>query len=371
MCPSCGKLMGTGRICPYCGADAGSVGMRLRVAGRRASGGDQGTPATFVLLVVMVGIYLASIAFGGVAEGGGALGFLAPTSETQTRLGALVPSLIDQGEWWRIVTAIFLHGGIIHLLMNGLFMWVLGRAYEEEVGAARFLGLFLGAGIVGFIASYSFGGHEAVGASGGGFGLVGAVIGRRRVLDGNFRDPRTMRAFELAILNLAIGFAIPGIDNWAHLGGLVTGVAIGFLQTRFEGARVAWTALGVGLALVALTSGVMAVTSTPRKHVPTQVVETNKCMVLAARAPDLTQTTVDVEAAERAARCFEHVGPIGIASLDAARLDMLEGITQAARGRRGGSVSDERRGLERLVRGVDAFIRDVDDNGERYGVRRQ
>lgn len=158
-------------------------------------------------------------------------------SLTQPSLGALIllgakeNSLIAAGQHWRLLTATFLHANLIHIFFNGYALFALGPESERLYGTGRFLGLYFIAGLGGSVASYLFSPAPAVGASGAIFGLIGGLgifffLSRRAL--GEFGRAQVQSMAAVALINLIIGFASPGvIDNWGHLGGLVTGVAVG------------------------------------------------------------------------------------------------------------------------------------------------
>ena len=180
--------------------------------------------------------------------------------------GAKDRLLIDGGDWWRLVTAAFLHQGFLHLAINMYALWVLGSFCEVLFGRARFLLIYLGAALGGSLASYYLTDQNSVGASGAVFGLLGAAL----VL--GFRNKTRMPApmgkklrgsllFWLAV-NLALGVMIPVIDNWGHLGGLAAGALLALLlgdqafarggQSIFSRAAAATAA---ALVVIALGSG--------------------------------------------------------------------------------------------------------------------
>jgi membrane associated rhomboid family serine protease len=136
---------------------------------------------------------------------------------------ALFAPLVTSGEWWRLITAGFLHGSIIHLLFNVYILWVLGSQLENSVGKAKFIIIYFGSLLGGSLASYLFSpfGSYSIGASGAIFGLMGAmlVVGRKRNLD-------ISQITTLVAINVVIGFVLSGIDWRAHLGGLAAGAFI-------------------------------------------------------------------------------------------------------------------------------------------------
>lgn len=154
----------------------------------------------------------------------------------------------QHGEYYRMLTGAFLHAGLLHIAFNMLCLWMLGVALEGAVGRVRFLAIYLAAAFGGSVCSYWLSNPRisGVGASGAVFGVFGAyfVIARARRAD-------TSQVVGLIVVNLLIGIATPGIDNWAHLGGLLTGglLAAGFdVSARSEG----WTK--VVLQVVAFVS---------------------------------------------------------------------------------------------------------------------
>ena len=147
--------------------------------------------------------------------------------------GALIPALVAQGEWWRLITSVFLHSGIAHLGFNMLALYFLGSFTEEAFGRSRFFALYLLSGISGGLAYLYFGGFDqaAVGASGAIFGLLGGVLGyalRRGTF--SWQNPLIRQLLILLALNLYLGFSIPNISNTAHLGGLAGGFVFGWLM---------------------------------------------------------------------------------------------------------------------------------------------
>ncbi len=147
--------------------------------------------------------------------------------------GALIPALVALGEWWRLVSSVFLHSGIAHLGFNMLALYFLGSFVEEAFGRARFFALYLLSGVSGGLAYLYFGEFDqaAVGASGAIFGLLGSVLGyslRRGTF--SWQNPLIRQLLILLALNLYLGFSIPNISNTAHLGGLAGGFIFGWLM---------------------------------------------------------------------------------------------------------------------------------------------
>ena len=158
------------------------------------------------------------------------------------------------GEWWRLVTAAFLHGSFLHVAFNMYVLFALGPTLERILGHSRYLTLYLLAALGGGVASYVFSDIRtvSVGASGAIFGLMGALVvaGRRLRYD-------ITQVLILLGINVVIGFVSPGVDWRAHLGGLVTGGVVAaimvFPDKRHRKAVQAGGLIAVVLVLAALT----------------------------------------------------------------------------------------------------------------------
>ncbi len=133
----------------------------------------------------------------------------------------LHPPAVANGDWWRLITATFLHGSLLHLGFNMLALWILGTQVENYLGSKKFLLLYFVSAIGGSLASFYFSPPAtfSIGASGAIFGLMGAfiVIGKKLRAD-------VSQIMVLLLINVVLGFTVSGIDWRAHLGGLVAGV---------------------------------------------------------------------------------------------------------------------------------------------------
>ena len=179
---------------------------------------------------------------------------------TLDRYGMLYAPEVWQGQWWRLLTAMFLHGGLMHIAFNMWALRNLGKDLEFIYGRAAFLVLYLGAGWMGSLASLAFA-HDlegSVGASGAIFGLAGAWLAialRRRSYFQSFGG----QVLTIVIINLFIGYS-PGshIDNNGHLGGLVGGFILGCLLPNrlpeFRARQWRWpAAIAAACCFLALT----------------------------------------------------------------------------------------------------------------------
>jgi rhomboid protease GluP len=146
---------------------------------------------------------------------------------------AMNPILIASGEWWRLFTPMVVHAPdfAIHIIMNSLVLFFFGPAVERAFGTVRFVVMYVIAGFLGSVASYTFSppNIRGVGASGAIFGMVGVLLVylfNRRQSSFVYGEMRNVIFF--IGINLFIGFTFTGIDNWAHIGGLLAGMALGF-----------------------------------------------------------------------------------------------------------------------------------------------
>lgn len=154
-------------------------------------------------------------------------------------VGAQVNSLVAAGEMWRLLTAMFLHIGLQHIAFNAWALFSLGRDVEAFYGSFRFTILYFVAGLAGNVAYYLLGPDIlSAGASGAVFGMIGSQVAfflLNRELFGSFGRERLVNLAVLIGINLVFGFTVPGINNLAHLGGLIGGFLLGLaLSPRYQ-----------------------------------------------------------------------------------------------------------------------------------------
>ena len=176
---------------------------------------------TWALLAVNVLVWIAATAAGGSEDRQVLLDF-----------GAMFGPLIADGQYWRLFTAMFLHVGLVHLALNGFGLAIFGSLVEGAYGHARFGLIYLVSGLTGSVASYLVNSIAVgAGASGAIFGVLGALaayFAAQRKVFGETAKRSMIGVLILAVINLAFGFVVPGIDNMAHLGGFAAGLAMGF-----------------------------------------------------------------------------------------------------------------------------------------------
>jgi len=157
--------------------------------------------------------------------------------EVLVDMGALFgPMTVLDGEWWRLFTAMFLHGGMTHLLMNMFSLYLIGRGVEQYFNTTSYLSIYLFSGLLGGLASlYMHPASVGVGASGAIFGIFGAMggffIAHRDKIEAHTKA--FMKEFAIIIgINLVIGFSIPSVDVSAHIGGLIVGFIGGYIVSK-------------------------------------------------------------------------------------------------------------------------------------------
>jgi membrane associated rhomboid family serine protease len=210
ICPDCMRAASVGFQCPECVAEGRSSTPRARtVYGGAVRASDNAV--TLVLIGINVAVFLAVLVTGGI---GSAL----------LNTTVMFPLGVAEGQWWRLLTSVFLHEAMLHLLFNMVALWVFGPVMERLLGRARFLALYLLSGLAGSVAVYLLSPPTTptLGASGAVFGLLGAalVVTVRRGYDASW-------LLGLLGINLVITFTVGSISWQGHLGGLVCGLVLG------------------------------------------------------------------------------------------------------------------------------------------------
>jgi rhomboid protease GluP len=258
MCPNCRAFITTDdRVCPYCDVKVGPKAVEQRTGGAVLGGLiPQVRFTTMMILLINFGLFLAEM--------------ISPQTHL-SQYGASLPWPYLHGEWWRLVTAGFLHGGIIHILMNSYVLFDLGAEVEALYGTSRLIVFYFVSTVTGFFTSSYIGGHESLGSSAGIFGLIGAMLAfgltDRSALGAQVKALYSRWVIYGLVMSLIPGL---GIDLYAHIGGLAGGFLTGFIASTPR-ARLMWKepviryAAVACLVLTALSLGRMflAIFSTP------------------------------------------------------------------------------------------------------------
>jgi membrane associated rhomboid family serine protease len=250
ICGECANPAPVGQLCP----DDARVTVRTR-----------GLPGTEqpVVTWALLGLNTFMLFAAALLTGSG-FGLLEPSARALCRLGALnAAAIAESGQWWRLLTVMVLHGGLLHWAFNSWALWAFGPTLEAMLGRLRFLALYVGTGLVGAAASFAFNQTTlGVGASGAIFGLLGALVAyffRRRKVGGSM----PLQSLLLVLfLNLLIASQSRSIDNLAHIGGFLAGLAAMALYdgagSRNRGLQVAALAVpylaGIALAVLGVAN---------------------------------------------------------------------------------------------------------------------
>jgi membrane associated rhomboid family serine protease len=253
--------------CPEHSGQAQGV-QRVAHGVRRASFEGVGAKVTRALIGLNVAVYIAELLqgsgvnanHGSIYQNGALIANGVKFNDTLFGVpaGTAVPNLVGvaHGEWWRLVTSMFLHYGPFHLLLNMLALYWFGSLLEQRIGSGRFLMLYLVSGLAGaagaLIAAPT---TPTVGASGAIFGILGAGLVLEQQRDYVFGGS----ALGIIVINLVLTFSIPNISIGGHIGGLLGGIVVALGLTRFGRGHAAYGRTGVVGAAIIVAVGVASV----------------------------------------------------------------------------------------------------------------
>jgi membrane associated rhomboid family serine protease len=250
ICTECMAIAPVGIRCPEHSGRAQGV-QRMTRGVQRASLEGAGAKVTKLLVGINVAVYVAEL-----AQGGGVYG----VNSTIYTKGVLWAPLIADGDYWRLLTAAFLHYGPFHLILNMLGLWWFGSLLEQRIGSGRFLLLYLVSGLAGSAGALVVSpNNPTVGASGAIFGILGAGLVLEQQRDYVFGGS----ALGVIVANLVLTFAWSGnISVGGHIGGLIGGAAATLALSRFGRGHAVYGRAGVlgiaGIVAVGVLSVVVA-----------------------------------------------------------------------------------------------------------------
>ncbi len=266
-------------LCPYCRRLTSADAKECLVCGRARPGlwgfgGALGSlfrswDFTNVVTIACVALYVLSLVFdpGSALRPHGPFDIFSPSGRALDALGMTGAVAWQQGRWWTLFTAIYLHGNLLHILFNVLWIRQLGPAVQELYGPSRYVIIFTVAGVAGFVVSNAIGVPFTIGASGSIFGLLGAMVafGRKR---GGAYGAMVLRQYgQWALILFLFGFFMSGVNNLAHAGGFAGGFGAALVlslaehqaETLFDRlaalACIVLTLVAFGLALVSAFGG--------------------------------------------------------------------------------------------------------------------
>lgn len=282
LCPSCGQLISVNaETCIHCGQKRpGLWGFGPMLRNLLGNYGFTEVFMAFCILLYGVSLLLDPKA---IFQMRSFLSFLSPSHDSLERLGMTGVKAIVQGQWWTLITAIFLHGGLLHIYFNLSSIRQLAPAVEEFFGTTRLVLIFMISGIFGFVLSNLVGTlyliyfrymidpnswfhflldvRYTIGASGSLFGLLGALTYYGRNRGGSFGVAIYKQSWQGALANLFLGLFIPIINNWAHIGGFISGymvaMLLGYIEKRRENMSMQISAFSV-IGLIIIAFGIVA-----------------------------------------------------------------------------------------------------------------
>lgn len=260
MCPNCRAFITSAdSVCPYCSEPVGRTYAERQPDMKIGGLIPQSHFTTVLILLINAGFYIATSWFAGTVGENAALWAFG---------GKYGPSIWQNHEWWRLVTAGFLHGGLTHILMNSWALFQLGAQVEELFGTSRYLAIYFFSTIGGFFLSARMNPGLSIGSSAGIAGLIGAMVAfgvmNRTTVGKQIRNFYLQSVVFMLAIGLLGGFRI---DNWAHIGGLSAGFVIAYIAgtpiRSTHTKEAAWKALAAACVVVTVLCFVMVYTHFP------------------------------------------------------------------------------------------------------------
>ena len=229
LCPNCRRLISNDEpACPYCGI--ARPGARWKRAFAEVISLRRFDPV-MAIIAVNAAFYLFSLLLNPAALGLSAnpMTFLSPSDGSLFLLGATGTLPIAYGRWWTLISATFLHGGILHIFFNMMALRQLAPFILDAFGLHRFAILYVWTGVAGFFVSYLAGVPLTIGASAPVCGLIGAILYYGKSRGGFYGEAIYRQAMGWVVGLVLFGLFLPGINNWAHGGGIVSGLLLAFI----------------------------------------------------------------------------------------------------------------------------------------------
>ena len=230
LCPSCRRLISRNEHqCPYCGIR--NPGSRFNI-NRLASSFANPNKLIQTIVYTNIGMFILSILLniGRTNFNLSPFSFLSPSNQSLLLLGSTgtVP-ILQLNRWWTLVSANYLHGGLLHIIFNMIALRQLGPLVAREFGSHRMFAIYTLGGVLGFFISFLAGVNFTIGASASLCSLIGALLFYGKSRGGVYGKAIYNQIGSWAIMIVVFGFMVPGINNWGHGGGMLAGAALAYL----------------------------------------------------------------------------------------------------------------------------------------------
>jgi rhomboid protease GluP len=259
LCPNCRKLVSEDEDrCPFCGIK--KPGSRLK-NNPLTRGWGTGEALVRIIIYTNIGMYVLSLLINPRMLGMGfnPLGLLAPDSSSLMALGATGRWLMNETSgWWTLLTANYLHGSVLHIFFNMAAVYHISPLITQLFGPYRFFAIYTLSGVGGFWVSYMAGIPLTIGASAALCGLIGAALYYGKSRGGVFGQAIYKQVGIWALFILLFGFMVPGINNWAHIGGMAGGALIALALGYHERVREKLIHRVLAAACIATTAPALA-----------------------------------------------------------------------------------------------------------------
>jgi len=235
LCPRCRRLVGSEEaVCSWCGTSRSASWWQFLNWSRGAMDGDWLVKALITANVLYFALSLVLS-----ASTGGSGGFLSPGQTSLMLLGATGTYPIDHfGRYWSLVSANYLHGGLLHLIFNLMALKQIAPTVSGEYGASRMFTIYTLAGVIGYVVSYLAGVPFTIGASAAVCGLIGSLLYYGKSRGGAYGSSVYREVSGWVISLFIFGLIFPGINNWVHgggiLGGIIVAALLGYNERRRE-----------------------------------------------------------------------------------------------------------------------------------------
>lgn len=259
LCPNCRRLISRDESqCPYCGIQRPSSWWKNNSLIKGLSSKDK---ILSIILYTNVGFFILSLVLFPRSSGLALnpLSFLSPSNKSLLVLGSTgTVAILELHRWWSLLSANYLHGGILHILFNMVALRQIGPIVIREYGSHRMIAIYTLGGVAGFVLSFLAGVRFTIGASAAVCSLIGAILYYGKSRGGIYGQNLFSQIGGWAISIFVFGLIVPGINNWGHGGGMVAGALLGYLLGYQEKKRENMRHKFLGTSCVVITAAVLA-----------------------------------------------------------------------------------------------------------------